>query len=58
MACKCEITELTKVFDQLQRFAEYTDLKKLHAIVIPEISKFEQKMMSQQGKLERFDLII
>ena len=35
------MSEMQKVWDQFQRFAEYKDLKHLHAIVIPEIAKFE-----------------
>ena len=42
---KTDMGQITKVFDQLKRFAEYEDLKQLHKLVIPEISKFESKIM-------------
>ena len=53
-----DMAELHKVWDQFQRFAEYKDLKKLHAIVIPEIAKFELKMINYQSNLDQHDLII
>jgi len=36
---------MKNIWAQFSRFAEYDDLKKLHTIVIPEIAKFEQKIM-------------
>ena len=33
--------EVTAVWKQFQRFAEYDDLKKLHTLVVPEVAKFE-----------------
>ena len=33
--------KVNRVVKSLTRFAEYGDLKKLHAIVVPEIAKFE-----------------
>ena len=41
---KSDASEITKVGEQLKRFAEYSDLKKLHGIVMPEISKFEKNL--------------
>ena len=38
---KIDRDEITKIWDHFQRFAEYKDLKHLHAICIPEIAKFE-----------------
>ena len=38
---KIERDEVTKIWQHFQRFAEYKDLKQLHQIFIPEISKFE-----------------
>ena len=37
VALKADLDEITKVYEQFQRFAEYEDLKKLHKMVIPEI---------------------
>ena len=55
---KIERDELTKIWDHFQRFAEYTDLKHLHTIVIPEIAKFEQKIIVYQKKLDQYDEIL
>jgi hypothetical protein len=38
---KIDREEVTKIWKHFERFAEYKDLKQLHKIVIPEISKFE-----------------
>jgi len=38
---KIEREEVTKLWKYFERFAEYKDLKQLHNIVIPEITKFE-----------------
>ena len=55
---KVGLKELTKMQVELQRFAEYKDLKHLHALVVPEISKFEIKLIEYQKKLEGLDHII
>ena len=41
LSTKAPAEELTKIHSQFHRFAEYNDLKKLHELVVPEISKFE-----------------
>ena len=43
---------------QLQRFAEYEDLKDLYGKVVPEISKFEQKIIDVEGSLKNNNIII
>ena len=43
---------------QLQRFAEYEDLKDLYKRVIPEISKFEQKIVEFEENINNSNLII
>ena len=43
---------------QLQRFAEYEDLKDLYKRVIPEISKFEQKIVDFEENINNSNLII
>ena len=58
LAQKADLIEMTKVWDQFQRFAEYKDLKDLHTLVVPEISKFESKLIEYQQKLEGVDQII
>ena len=40
------------------RFAEYKDLKHLHSMVIPEIAKFEQKILSCNENIARYQEII
>ena len=55
---KVDLEELTKMQNQLQRFAEYKDLKHLHTLVLPEISKFEFKLIEYQKKLDGLDHII
>ena len=55
---KVERDEIKKLWDHFQRFAEYKDLKHLHSIVIPEIVKFEQKIINNDKKLNQYDEII
>ena len=49
---KVERKEIRNLWQYFDRFAEYTDLKELHAIVIPEIAKFEAKIIVYQTKLD------
>lgn len=46
ISTKAPAEELTKIHAQFQRFAEYKDLKTLHELVVPEISKFEQRIIN------------
>ena len=41
ISLKIDRDEVTKIWKHFARFAEYDDLKQLHGIVIPEITKFE-----------------
>ena len=43
---------------QLQRFAEYEDMKDLYGRVIPEIAKFESNVLNFQTENEKHYLII
>ena len=43
---------------QLQRFSEYEDLKDLYQKVIPEISKFEQRIIDFEDNMNRCNVII
>tara|TARA_B110000285_G_C14915810_1_gene510153 strand:+ start:668 stop:847 length:180 start_codon:yes stop_codon:yes gene_type:complete len=52
------MSELAKIYGQFNRFAEYGDLKNLHTLVIPEISKFESKLMDCYAKLDGYDSIL
>ena len=55
---KVDLTQFSKVLDQFQRFAEYDDLRKLHTLVIPEISKFEKKIQENDAALDSFRQIL
>ena len=42
---KVDHIKMKTIFDQFSRFALYDDLKKLHSNVVPEIAKFELKII-------------
>ena len=58
LATKLDRQDGKKIWDQFQRFCEYTDLKDLYSKVIPEIAKFEQKMMDHQTGFQRIEDIV
>ena len=58
MAKKFDVTEAKKIWDYFQRFAEYSDLKDLYGKCIPELAKFEQKMINQQNEFQRMEEVI
>ena len=58
IADKVERKELLPIKAQFSRFAEYKDLKHLHAMVIPEIAKFEQKVLNCNENIARYEEII
>lgn len=47
-----------RLWRQYQRFAEYEDLRDLYNKCIPEISKFEGKLIDIQGDIEKSNMII
>ena len=47
-----------RLWRQYQRFAEYEDLRDLYNKCIPEISKFEGKLIEIQGDIEKSNMII
>lgn len=47
-----------RIYRQLQRFAEYEDLKDLYNRVIPEIAKFEVKIIDFESFINDSKLII
>ena len=47
---KLDVNEGTKFWKHFQRFAEYSDLKSLHNKVIPELAKFEQKIINFESE--------
>ena len=42
---KVPLTDGQRIWKNFQRFAEYDDLKELYSKVLPEIGKFETKLM-------------
>ena len=42
---KIELTHLKPVWEHFERFSLYEDLKELHNKVIPEIKKFEERLI-------------
>ena len=55
---KTDKKETQSIKAQFSRFAEYGDLKKLHAIVIPEIAKFEVKLEEVNIEVAQYAEII
>ena len=47
-----------KIWDHLQRFAEYSDLKDLYQKCIPQLAKFEQKMIDYTNDYNRIEGVI
>ena len=58
MGLKIDWTEMNKINAQFKRFALYEDLKALHGLVLPEIGRFELKMIGCQQKLALFEATI
>jgi len=52
MNLKLEKTDGKQIWKHFQRFAEYEDLRELFNKVIPEIAKFEQKIMDFQAEIK------
>ena len=53
-----DMEEGTNIWEHFQRFAEYDDLKSLHDRVLPEIAKFETKLLMFKKELMQTELII
>ena len=45
MGQKMDKNDATRIWQHFQRFAEYSDLKDLYSKTIPELAKFEQKII-------------
>ena len=50
--------EAQKIWNQFDRFCLYDDLKDLHSKVIPEIAKFENKIINHNLSIEKQNLIL
>lgn len=55
---KMSLKDGQRLWRQHQRFAEYEDLRDLYKKCLPEILKFEQKLINYQGEIDRTHLII
>ena len=55
---KIDDKAIKPIWKYLDRFALYEDLKNLHNMVIPEIAKFEQKIINFNKQNETNKLII
>ena len=58
VATKLSMEEGKKIWDHFQRFAEYQDLKDLYKKCIPQLAKFEQKMMDFKSNYERMEDVV
>ena len=47
-----------KIWEHLQRFAEYSDLKDLYQKCIPQLASFEQKMIEFSNDYDRIEGVI
>lgn len=52
------VEEGRKIWQYFSRFAEYQDLKDLYKKVIPEIAKFEQKMINYETEVAKMNMIM
>ena len=52
------IQDAQRLWRQFSRFAEYEDLKELYQRCIPEIGKFEHRILEFSREVEKFNFII
>lgn len=55
---KVEQDDLVKIWKHFDRFSLYDDLKVLYGKVIPEIAKFEEKIIGFKLDIEKHNLIL
>ena len=55
---KLNKSEATSIWVHFQRFAEYDDLKDLYVKCMPQLAKFEQKIINFTSENEKQQLII
>ena len=58
LSLRPEKQDLFEIWEHFERFALYEDLKGLHSKVLPEIAKFEQKIIDYNSDLEKKSLMI
>ena len=58
MGEKMNYKDSQKIWQHFQRFAEYSDLKDLYSKTIPELAKFEQKIIDFQTDSDKMHLVI
>ena len=57
LAQKLELSALSPIWKHFDRFALYEDLKILHNKVMPEIQKFEERLISCDQELQKTSMI-
>lgn len=55
---KLDLQDGQKIWRNFQRFAEYSDFKSLYNKCIPEISRFEQRLIDFDASLKQQELIL
>ena len=55
---KIDNKDAKKIWEHFQRFAEYQDLKDLYNKCVPELAKFEQKMINFSTDYKRIEQMI
>ena len=58
MENKVSTHDITKIWTHFDRFALYDDLKQLHAKTLPEIAKFEQRIIDYNKELETQKMVV
>ena len=58
LAAKTSTEETPQSWDNFNRFAFYDDLKDLYNRTLPELSKFEERIIKQNAMLEKSEIIL
>ena len=58
LAAKTSTEETQQIWDNFNRFAFYDDLKDLYNRTLPELSKFEERIIKQNAMLEKSEIIL
>lgn len=55
---KTSVEETQQIWDNFNKFAFYDDLKDLYNRTLPELSRFEERLIKQNATLEKNDIIL
>lgn len=58
LADKTSVEETQQIWDNFNKFAFYDDLKDLYSRTLPELSKFEERLIHFDSVLEKNDIIL